>query len=65
MLAMQDGREKLARELADTEALRAAEQLRQRLRESGASEAEIERASDEEFRRVYDETYREALLGGS
>lgn len=62
---MSDGREKLARELADTEALRAAEGVRATLTAAGAAEEDVARASDDEFRRVYDETFREALLGGS
>jgi hypothetical protein len=65
MRKMPDGREILARELADTEALRAAEIVRAKLVAAGAPEAEIAKASDDEFRRVYDETFREALLGGS
>jgi hypothetical protein len=60
-----DGREKLARELADTEALRASEIVRTKLKAAGTSETEIAEASNDEFRRVYDETLREALLGGS
>jgi hypothetical protein len=62
---MQDGREKLARELADTEAMRAAEVLRVKLVGSEVDEAEIDRATDQEFRRVYDATLAEAMLGGS
>lgn len=62
---MSDEREKLAREIADTEAVRAAEAVRSRLNAAGASEEEIAQASGDEFRRVYEETFREALLGGS
>ena len=65
MPTMADGRERFARELADTEALRAAEAIRAKLEAAGAPESEIAQASDDEFRRVYDETLREALLGGS
>jgi hypothetical protein len=60
-----DGRERLARELADTEAVRAAEIVRTKLEAQGASKEEIEQASGDEFRRVYEETFREALLGSS
>jgi hypothetical protein len=62
---MSDGRERFARELADTEALRAAEAVRAKLEAAGASSEKIAQASDDEFRRVYDETLSEALLGGS
>jgi hypothetical protein len=65
MIEMSDGRERLARDLADTEALRASQVIRARMEASGASESEISEAADDEFRRVYDETFREALLGGS
>lgn len=56
---MSDEREKLAREIADTEA------VRKKLEAAGASEAEIAQTSDDEFRRIYEQTFREALLGGS
>lgn len=61
----QSGREKIARELADTEAMRAADSLRKRMKDSGASPDEISDAVDAEFRRVYDETFAETMLGGS
>jgi hypothetical protein len=64
-LTMQDGREKLARELADTEALRASESLRARLTTEGLGGREVAMACDEEFRRVYESTFAEAMLGGS
>jgi len=61
---MADGREKLCRELADTEAVRAAKALRERLLARGTSPAEAEEAAEKEFLRVYEEVFEQAMLGG-